>query len=94
MEIYEYQPAMIHVKSLVVDHLWSVVGSTNFDNRSFGLNDEVNLAAQCTTMASRLTEDFHSDLSKSRRITYDEWSRRPWSERVVEWLGRILERQQ
>src|SRR6266576_6032087 len=93
-EIHEYQPSMIHAKILIVDGIWSVVGSTNFDNRSFGLNDEVNLAAQCTHLASRLSEDFQCDLSKSLRITYEEWSRRPVSERVMETLGRILERQQ
>ena len=43
-EIHEYEPSMIHAKVLVVNRLWCVVGTTNFDNRSFGLNDEVNLA--------------------------------------------------
>jgi cardiolipin synthase A/B len=93
-EIHEYQPAMIHAKVLVIDGVWSVVGSTNFDNRSFGLNDEVNLAAQCTKLAARLTDDFNKDLEQSRRIGYEEWARRPLSERVVERLGQFLERQQ
>jgi cardiolipin synthase A/B len=93
-EIVEYQPAMIHAKILIVDGVWSVVGSTNFDNRSFGLNDEVNLAARCGPLANRLEEDFARDLAQSRCITYEEWSRRPWRERIVETLGRILERNQ
>jgi cardiolipin synthase len=93
-EIFEYQPAMIHAKILIVDGVWAVVGSTNFDNRSFGLNDEVNLAAQCPSLAARLDEDFERDLVESRCITYEEWSRRPWRERVVETLGRIIERHQ
>jgi len=93
-EIYEYQPAMIHVKSLIIDGVWSVVGSTNFDNRSFGINDEVNLAAQCPALARRMNEDFLRDLQASRQITLDEWRRRPLSERVMETLGRIIERQQ
>jgi cardiolipin synthase len=93
-EIYEYQPAMIHAKVLVIDGVWSVVGSTNFDNRSFGLNDEVNLAAMCRPLASRLNEDFLRDLQESRQITWDEWRRRPLSERIVETLGRVIERQQ
>jgi cardiolipin synthase len=92
--IHEYQPSMIHAKILVIDGIWSVVGSTNFDNRSFGLNDEVNLAAQCPILAARLTEDFNRDLQQARRISYDEWSRRPLRERIVEWIGRLLERQQ
>jgi cardiolipin synthase len=92
-EIYEYQPRMIHTKALVIDGLWSVVGSTNFDNRSFGLNDEVNLAAVDAALAKRLLADFEADLAHSRRITLEEWRRRPWSEHVKEWLAWILTRQ-
>jgi cardiolipin synthase len=91
-EIYEYQPAMIHTKSLIVDGVWSVVGSTNFDNRSFGLNDEVNLAAQCHPLARRLTDDFLRDLQESQAITWEQWQRRPIKERLTETLGRVIER--
>jgi len=93
-EIREYRPAMIHVKSLVVDELWSVVGSTNFDNRSFGLNDEVNLAACDATLARRLLEDFARDLAHSRAVSYQDWRRRPLTERSQELVGWLLERQQ
>ena len=51
-KIYEYQPAMIHTKALLVDGMWSVVGSTNFDHRSFGINDEVNLAVSDPAIAA------------------------------------------
>jgi cardiolipin synthase len=93
-EIYEYRPSMIHTKSLMVDRLWSAVGSTNFDSRSFGLNDEMNVAALDEGLAGRLEEDFERDLAVSRRITYKKWRRRPISERIHEWLGWILERQE
>jgi cardiolipin synthase len=93
-EIYEYQPAMIHAKVLIVDGVWAVVGSTNFDNRSFGINDEVNLAARCAPLARRLAEDFLRDLQQSHRITLEEWERRPIGERALEALGRVIERQQ
>lgn len=92
--IFEYQPAMIHAKILTIDGLWSVVGSTNFDNRSFGLNDEVNLAACDTAFTARLDEDFGRDLAESREITYQAWRTRPLTERGPEILGWILERQQ
>ena len=92
--IFEYQPAMIHAKILTIDGLWSVVGSTNFDNRSFGLNDEVNLAACDTGFTARLDEDFARDLADSREITYQAWRARPFTERGPEILGWILERQQ
>jgi len=93
-EVYEYQPAMIHVKMLCVDSLWSVVGSTNFDNRSFGLNDEVNLAVCDSVLAQRLESDMLHDLAESRSVSLDEWRHRPVTERAPELLGWIFERQQ
>ncbi len=93
-QIYEYGPSMLHAKTLVVDGLWSVFGSTNFDSRSFGLNDEMNIAALDEGLSDRLERDFQDDLAVSRRITYRKWSRRPIFERLHEWLGWILERQQ
>ena len=93
-QIFEYEPSMMHAKVLVVDSLWCVVGSTNFDNRSFGLNDEVNLAAFDPQLADRLQQDFVHDLEESVEVTYDEWKRRSLFERAHEWLGWVLERQQ
>ena len=92
--IFEYQPAMIHTKSLVVDGIWGVVGSTNMDSRSFLLNDEVNLAVMDPAFAGRLTEDFHRDVAAGREISYEQWKHRPWAERVQESLGGLIERQQ
>ena len=92
-EIHEYEPSMIHTKSLVIDDLWCVFGTTNFDNRSFGINDEVNVAACDDPLARRLNEDFERDLAHSHRVTLEEWRRRPLSERVVEWASLVLERQ-
>jgi len=94
IQIYEYQPTMIHAKILIVDGKWSVVGSTNMDNRSFELNDEVNVAAFDGEMSRRLTEDFMNDLQSSRPISYDEWKRRPVLERVTESFGAIIQREQ
>jgi cardiolipin synthase len=92
--IYEYDPTMLHAKILVIDGLWSVVGSTNFDNRSFGINDEINVAAFDAALATRLQEDYQRDLAQSHRVTYRKWYRRPLVERVWELLGWLLERQQ
>ena len=68
-EIYEYQPAMIHAKLMTVDGQWSVVGSTNFDHRSFALNDEVNLAVLDRELAGVIDGDLAEDLKQSRRLT-------------------------
>ena len=92
--IYEYEQAMIHAKILMIDGLWSVVGTTNFDNRSFGLNDEINLAARDEELTARIHEDFARDLSESREVTYEEWRHRSVFERIHEILGWVLERQQ
>ena len=94
VHIFEYQPAMIHAKVLMVDGLWGVVGSTNCDYRSFGLNDEVNLAARDQGFVHRLAEDFERDLANSREITYAEWSNRSIFERAPELLGWVFQRQQ
>jgi cardiolipin synthase A/B len=85
---------MIHVKALMVDGLWSVVGSTNFDNRSFGLNDEVNLAVFDRVTSETLTADFATDMQNSSELTLAAWRKRPLLERMTETVGRMLQRQQ
>jgi cardiolipin synthase len=83
-EIHEYQPTMFHCKVMIVDRLLVSVGSTNFDPRSFRLNDEANLNIYDTAFAASQTEVFERDLAKSRRVTLAEWEARPWHEKLVE----------
>ena len=83
-QIYEYDPTMFHCKTLIVDRRLVSVGSTNFDNRSFRLNDEANLNVYDAAFAGRLTEVFERDLQKASPITYAAWQRRPWQERLLE----------
>ena len=85
---------MLHAKILIVDGVWSVVGSTNMDSRSFGLNDEVNMAFLDAAVASRLEQDFQNDLGESTEVSYEEWKQRPCYEKVHEWAGALIERQQ
>jgi len=92
--IHEYQPRMIHAKVLVVDDTWSVIGSTNFDSRSFGLNDEVNVAVREPALARRLAADFTRDLESSRPVGLEEWRRRPLTERLLAAMARVFERQE
>ena len=93
-KIYEYEPSMIHAKILIIDGIWSVVGSTNFDSRSFGINDEVNMAVLDPQLAARLTQDFWKDVQQSREITYSQWKHWPHIERANEAFGALFERQQ
>jgi cardiolipin synthase A/B len=93
-EIYEYQPSMVHAKIMVIDGLWSVVGSTNFDNRSFGLNDEVNLVTLDPMLAQQLRSQFDTDMTRGIRVNYDTWKKRSLWERGIEMVGFLIERQQ
>jgi cardiolipin synthase len=88
--IYEYQPTMFHCKVMVVDDLWVSVGSTNFDNRSFAVNDEANLNVYDAQFARRQAEVFRQDLAHSRRVTLEAWQNRPWQEKLMEHAARLL----
>lgn len=92
--IHEYQPAMMHAKTMVVDGCWSVFGSTNFDPRSFGINDEINAAVHSAETAALLEEHFRADLENALPIAFDDWKRRPLWERASERLSAVFERQQ
>jgi cardiolipin synthase A/B len=77
IEVYEYQPTMMHTKALIVDGVLSIVGSANFDNRSLELNDELNAAVFDRQLATRLLADFEADLRRSKKLDVDEWRSRP-----------------
>ena len=93
IEIAEYEPTMYHVKGLVVDGTFSSVGSTNFDNRSFRLNDEANLNVLSAEFGRVQQEVFAADWSKARRISLEQWKQRPFSERMLERLASLLHSQ-
>ena len=94
VRIHEYRPGMTHMKVLIVDELWSVLGTTNIDNRSFEHNDEINVALRDPQVAGRLLEDYEQDLLDSDEISHDRWKRRPLWEKIVGPFVWILERQQ
>jgi cardiolipin synthase len=84
VRIYEYQPTMFHVKVMVVDDAWVSVGSTNFDDRSFRLNDEANLNVIDPAFAREQARVFDDDRGRSRQITLEAWRHRPLWERLRE----------
>jgi cardiolipin synthase A/B len=94
VRIYEYRPAMTHVKCLMVDGVWTLVGTTNVDNRSFEHNDEVNLAFRERAVTERLRRDFEADVAASDEVTLDAWHARSPFEKLVGPVCWILERQQ
>jgi cardiolipin synthase A/B len=84
IEIYEYQPTMIHAKTVVVDGVLSIFGSANFDNRSLELNDELNIAVFSPRVADRFLKDFEQDLRAAKALDLETWRRRPRLQQVQE----------
>jgi cardiolipin synthase A/B len=84
VEIHEYDPTMLHCKMLIFDHYMVSVGSTNFDMRSFELNDEASLNVYDSEFANRMTDVFEEDLKSSTSYDFDRWRQRPWLEKVAE----------
>lgn len=93
VEIYEYQPTMYHCKVMIVDGLWVSVGSTNFDSRSFSVNDEANLNILDPDFAREQERIFAEDLKRARRISLEQWQSRPWTEKVWEHTMGLLSSQ-
>lgn len=93
VEIAEYQPTMYHCKLMVVDDLWVSVGSANFDNRSFRLNDEANLNTYHAPLAHDLTQIFERDWADSRPFTHKQWAARPLRQRITEHAAGLLRTQ-
>ncbi len=91
--IYEYQPTMYHNKVMVVDELWTSVGSTNFDNRSFRLNDEANLNVFDPEFAQGQVRLLEADKARSKQMTLEWWRGRPWHERALEHVAGLLRSQ-
>ena len=82
--IYEYQPTMFHCKVMIIDDRWVSVGSANFDNRSFRLNDEANLNVMNEKFAAEQAAIFDKDKQVSRRVTLEEWRKRPWHKKLID----------
>jgi cardiolipin synthase len=92
-EMYEFQPTMFHCKMMLVDSKLASVGSTNFDSRSFRLNDEANLNVYNHAFAERLEDVFERDLKRSKQITYEAWKHRPLRQKVTEHFSSFLSSQ-
>ena len=84
VEIYEYTPTMMHNKLLIIDHEMVSVGSTNFDVRSFRLNDEASLNIYDRAFADKMTAIFNEDLKHTKRYTYETWQQRPLKDKLIE----------
>ena len=90
VRIFEYQPAMMHAKTIVVDDAWSVVGSANMDERSMELNDENVVGITDEGLAHAIADGLAADFERSREVQLDEWRRRPVWQRALEHLAKVL----
>jgi cardiolipin synthase A/B len=92
VRIYEYQPTMMHAKAMVVDALWGTIGSMNFDNRSLAFNNESNVVLLDAALGAQMQRTFEEDLRYSVEVRLDEFKRRPFGEKLLEWGASLLSR--
>lgn len=92
VEIFERRGSVMHAKTAVIDGVWSTVGSSNIDWRSFLYNDELNAVVLGRDFAAQMETMFHADLAHSDRVELDQWRERPFSLRSLEWAARLVER--
>ena len=90
VRIFEYQQAKMHAKVITIDGVWANVGSSNFDNRSLSLNDEINVSIQHASVVAELERQFGDDLEVSQELDFQSWSRRSWGKRVREYATELI----
>ena len=93
VEIYQFQPTMLHQKTMVVDGVWATVGTANFDNRSFALSEETNICFHDPVLVAELDATFQADLGSSQRIDLEDWRKRGLMQRVKELAAALIEDQ-
>ena len=79
VRLYEFEPTLIHQKIVIVDEIWSHIGSTNFDARSLSLNEEVGIGVRSRAIAQELKQAYAADLARSRELTLEQWQQRGWT---------------
>lgn len=87
VRLYEFEPTLLHQKIVIVDEIWSHIGSTNFDARSLALNEEVGIGIRDANIARQLKAAFENDLRRSHELTLEQWRRRPWRSRAFDWIA-------
>ncbi|HUP63627.1 MAG TPA: phospholipase D-like domain-containing protein [Thermoanaerobaculia bacterium] len=88
VKLFDYQRTLLHQKVVVIDSAWACVGSTNFDDRSFELNDEISLVIHDRNIARELEEIFEADLKHAVAVDFDEWQHRAWAHKQRRGGGR------
>ena len=92
VRIYEYQPTMMHAKTIVVDGLFSAIGSMNFDNRSLAFNNEAQMLSLDPGVGQKMDSVFMDDIRYAAEMKLDTFRQRPWTGKVLEWGAQKLRR--
>jgi len=87
VEIHEYTAALLHAKTMVIDGVWATIGSTNLDNRSLALDEELNVIIYDRAVARRFEQIFLEDLKHSRQVTFEAWKKRGFAAKILEVLA-------
>jgi cardiolipin synthase len=87
VRLYEFEPTLIHQKIVIVDDIWSHIGSTNFDARSLSLNEEVGIGVRDAKIAKELKTAYENDLRRSKELSLERWQRRSWRARAFDWFA-------
>lgn len=91
--IYRFHPSLFHSKMMVVDRYLTIVGSANFDNRSFQLNDEANLNIYDHAFGAHMTDVVDGDIARSKEVSLAQWQQRPWMQKFNDWLASLVDAQ-
>jgi len=87
VRVYEFEPTLLHQKVVIIDAIWSHIGSTNFDARSLSLNEEAGIGMRSEQLARELKAAFENDLQRCHELTLATWRQRPWRSRAFDWFA-------
>ncbi|MFL6246420.1 MAG: cardiolipin synthase [Thermoanaerobaculia bacterium] len=93
VKLFDYGRTLLHQKVMVIDSCWAAVGSTNFDDRSFEVNDEVTLVVYDERIARELEETFERDLADAKEVHFEPWKSRPWSHKITDFTAFLFNEQ-
>jgi cardiolipin synthase len=93
VKLFDYGRTLLHQKVMVIDGRWAAVGSTNFDDRSFEVNDEVTLVVYDERIARELEETFERDLADAKEVHFEPWKKRPWTHKITDFTAFLFNEQ-
>jgi len=93
VRLFDYEKTLLHQKVITIDSCWAAVGSTNFDDRSFEVNDEVSLAVYDERIALELEATFERDLEHATEVHFEPWKSRAWSHKITDFSAFLLNEQ-